>query len=135
MMTADLVFENYKHSDITDKIINAFFKAYNKLGFGFLEKVYERAMIIELKKHNLTVETQKPIRIIYDDQVIGDYYADIVVNGLVIIELKAVECIMPEHEVQLVNYLKATEIEVGILLNFGKEPQFRRKVFTNKNSN
>jgi len=122
--------ENYKYSEITEKILKAFFIVYNKLGFGFLEKVYERAMVIELRKQNLTAETQKPIKVFYDDDIIGDYYADIIVNEVVIIELKAVEFIIPEHEVQLVNYLKATEIEVGLLLNFGNKPQYKRRVFT-----
>jgi GxxExxY protein len=123
-------FDNYKHSDITEKILKAYFIVYNKLGFGFLERVYEKAMIIELRKQGLSAETQSPVKVFYDEEVIGDYYADIIVNGVVIIELKAVECIIPVHEVQLVNYLKATDIEVGILLNFGKEPEFKRKVFT-----
>ncbi len=87
-------------------------------------------MVIELRKQNLTAETQKPIKVFYDDDIIGDYYADIIVNEVVIIELKAVEFIIPEHEVQLVNYLKATEIEVGLLLNFGNKPQYKRRVFT-----
>ncbi len=123
--------ENYKHSDITKKIINAYYAVYNQLGYGFLEKVYERAMMIELPKHGLTCERQKNIKVYYNEIEIGDYYADIIVEDCVIIELKAVGSIAPEHEVQLVNYLKATEIEVGLLLNFGPAPQFKRRVFTN----
>lgn len=100
--------ENYKHIETTRLILKAFFNVYNKLGFGFLEKVYENAMIIELRKFGLFVEKQKGIKVYYDEIQIGDYFADLVVENKVIIELKAVENICPEHEVQLVNYLKAT---------------------------
>lgn len=122
--------ENYKHSAITKRIINAYYQVYNQLGYGFLEKVYERAMMLELPKHGLKCENQKNIKVFYEGVEIGDYYADIVVEDCVIVELKAVETIAPEHEVQLVNYLKATGIEVGLLLNFGPEPQFKRRVFS-----
>ncbi len=117
---------NYLHSDITNLILKAFFTVYNKLGYGFLEKVYERAMMIELKKVELISERQTPVKVYYDNHEIGDYFADIIVNNKVIVELKAVENICPAHEVQLVNYLKATEIEVGLLLNFGKTPQYKK---------
>ena len=122
--------ENYEYSNITKRIINAYYQVYNQLGYGFLEKVYERAMMLELPKDGLRCENQKNIKVYYEGIEIGDYYADIVVENCVIIELKAVETIAPEHEVQLVNYLKATEIEVGLLLNFGPEPQFKRRVFS-----
>lgn len=123
--------ENYKHSEITKLIINAYCNVYNQLGCGFLERVYERAMMIELTKLRLKCEQQKNIKVFYEGIEIGDYYADIVVEDCVIVELKAVETIAPEHEVQLVNYLKATEIEVGLLLNFGSKAQFKRRVFSN----
>jgi GxxExxY protein len=116
---------------LTDKVINCFFKVYNTLGYGFLEKVYERALLIELKKIGLKVESQKPIKVHYDKQVIGDYYADIMVNDIVILELKAAETLCEQHELQLINYLKATDIEVGLLLNFGKKPEVKRKIFSN----
>ena len=116
---------------LTDKVINCFFKVYNTLGYGFLEKVYEKALLIELSKNGLKVERQKPIKVHYDKQVIGDYYADIMVNDIVILELKAVEVLCEQHELQLINYLKATDIEYGLLLNFGKRPEVRRKIFTN----
>lgn len=122
--------ENYKYSDITDLIIKAYYKVYNKLGYGFLEKVYENAMIMELLNYNLACERQKPISVYYNGMIIGEYFADIVVNNVVIIELKAAESLCPEHECQLVNYLKATNIEVGLLLNFGKKPEIKRKVLT-----
>lgn len=126
---------NFLFSDITNLIIKAFYKVYNNLGFGFLEKVYERAMIIELKKLGLNAKSQVPIDVIYDDQIIGSYFADILVNDQIIIELKVAENIIAEHECQLVNYLKATNIEVGLLLNFGKEPQLKRRVLTKEYKN
>ena len=121
---------NYKHSDITEKIIRAYYNVYNKLGFGFLEKVYENSMMIELNKFGLNCVKQFPIKVIYDGVQVGEYFADILVENSVIIELKAGENLHPDHEAQLVNYLKATEIEVGILLNFGTKPEFKRKVFS-----
>ena len=124
--------DNFKYSDITNKIIKAYYNVYNKLGFGFLEKVYENAMMIELKKSGLKCENQVQIKVYYDEETIGNYYADIVVEKVVIIELKATESICEEHKIQLVNYLKATDVEVGLLLNFGKKAEFRRKVLTTK---
>jgi len=122
---------NYLHSDITGLILRAFFNVYNVLGYGFLEKVYENAMCIELSKLGLQYEKQKSIDVFYESQKVGAYFADIIVNQNVIVELKATENIAYEHECQLINYLKATKIEVGLLLNFGKKPQHKRKVFTN----
>ena len=119
------------HKDITDKTIKAFYKVYNELGFGFLEKVYQNALFLELISMDLYCEKQKQIKVHYNGQIIGEYFADLIVNNLVIIELKAAETLVKEHELQLINYLKATEIEVGLLLNFGKYPQFKRKIFTN----
>ncbi|MCX7876564.1 MAG: GxxExxY protein [Melioribacteraceae bacterium] len=124
--------DNYLHSEITDKIIKAFYNVYNKLGYGFLEKVYERAMLIEMSKFGLNCQSQFPIRVFYESKEVGEYYADILVDDKIIIELKAAETLMQEHECQLVNYLKATNIEVGLLLNFRKVPQVKRKVFTNE---
>lgn len=124
--------DNFKHSDITELIIKAFYKVYNTLGYGFLEKVYENSMLIELVAMGLSVYKQEPIKVYYEDKQVGEYYADIIVEGCVIVELKAAEGLCEEHEFQLINYLKATEIEVGLLLNFGKKPEFKRKVFSNK---
>jgi len=126
---------NYIHTDITSKILKAYFNVFNQLGYGFLEKVYENAMLIELKSFGLNCEKQKPIKVYYNEQLVGDYYADIVVENKVIIELKAVQNIIKEHEVQLVNYLKATGIEVGLLLNFGPKPQYKRRVLTEEYKN
>ena len=119
------------HSEITEKIIKAFFIVNSKLGFGFLEKVYENAMVIELGKMGCKTVQQKKIKVFYDNEEIGDYYADLLVDDLVIVELKASESLCEKHEAQLINYLKATQIEVGLLLNFGKKAEFKRKVFTN----
>lgn len=123
---------NYIHSEVTEKIIKCFYKVYNELGFGFLEKVYQNALYFELKKSGLFCETQKQIKVFYQETEVGIYYADIIVNNSVIIELKAAEAIIEEHEFQLINYLKATEIEIGLLLNFGKKPEIKRKIFSNK---
>lgn len=120
------------HEELTKKIIGSFYKVYNSLGYGFLEKVYERSLLIELLEHGLACEAQKPIDVFYRDRKVGEYFADIIVEDIVIIELKAGEGLIKEHEAQLLNYLKATEIEVGMLLNFGKEPQFRRMIFQNE---
>jgi len=119
------------HGQITEVILKAFYKVYNTLGYGFLEKVYENAMRIELTKMGIKTEQQKNIKVYYESEQVGDYYADLIVSDLVIVELKAAENICEEHEAQLLNYLKATDIEVGLLLNFGKEPKFSRKYFTN----
>lgn len=126
---------NYLYSEITSKIIKAFYNVYNSLGFGFLEKVYENAMMLELKKMGLECEKQVPITVFYDGEKVGDYFADIVVEECVIIELKAAEGLREEHEAQLVNYLRATEIEVGLLLNFGKKPEHKRRVLTEEYKN
>ena len=124
--------ENYKHSELTAQVLKAFYAVYNKLGFGFLERVYEKALLIELRKLGLMVSNQVPVRVYYDGIEIGIYYPDMIVENVVIIELKAGDGLIEEHEAQLTNYLKATEIEVGLLLNFGKEPSFKRKVFSNQ---
>ena len=123
--------ENFEHSELTEAIIRVFYKVYNALGYGFLEKVYENAMFHELRKMGLEVKRQHPIVVFYDGVEVGSYYADLIVEGLVILELKAAESICEEHEYQLVNYLKATDVEVGLLLNFGKKPQVKRKVNSN----
>ena len=124
--------KNYKHTEITGLILKAFFKVYNTLGYGFLEKVYENAMLIELRKLGLKCSNQLPIEVFYENHVVGNYTADILVEELVIVELKAIETLAPIHETILVNYLKGTELEVGLLLNFGPKPQYRRRVLTNE---
>ncbi len=124
--------ENFKHNEITSLIIKAFYVVYNILGYGFLEKVYQNAMLLELRKSGLDAVSQIPLKVYYGGTEVGNYFADIIVNKCVIIELKAGEGFVEEHEAQLINYLRATDIEVGLLINFGVKPQFKRKVFSNK---
>ncbi len=119
------------YAEITDKIISSFYKVYNTLGYGFLEKVYENAMAIELKGAGLKVLQQQNIRVYYEAHVVGDYFADISVNDQIIMEIKAAEGLRDENKAQLINYLKATDKEVGLLLNFGKSAEFKRVIFTN----
>ena len=128
-MNAD--YHDYKYTELTEKIINIFYRVYNKLGYGFLEKVYENAIVIECKKESIPVTAQSSIKVYYDNEVIGEYYADLLVDNKVIVEIKAAKRLTEEHEAQLLNYLKATNIEVGLLLNFGPEPKIKRKAFDN----
>ncbi|HSN77817.1 MAG TPA: GxxExxY protein [Anaerolineae bacterium] len=121
-----------KHADLTDKIIACFFVVYNELGYGFLESVYLRAMVIELEKMGLRVQVEYPIRVYYAGQIVGEFFADLLVEGLVIVELKAVSTVSIQHHAQLLNYLNATRHEVGLLLNFGLKPEIKRKVFDNE---
>ena len=122
-----------KHEEVTSGVISAFYKVYNTLGYGFLEKVYENSLCLELKELGYKVETQKEITVLYHGQSVGKYYADLLINGNIILELKAVECLRSEHRFQLINYLKATGIEVGLLLNFGKSAEVRRVVYSHEN--
>ncbi len=124
--------QNTKHTELTEKIIKIFYKVYNKLGYGFLEKIYEKAMVIEFERENIPAISQSPINVIYDNEIIGEYFADILVDNKVIVEIKATKNLILEHEAQLLNYLKATDIEVGLLLNFGPKPQIKRKAFDNQ---
>ena len=121
-----------KHAEITDKILHVFFKkVYQGLGYGFLEKVYENALANELRRMGLKVEQQTKIQVFYNGEVVGEYFADLLVEDAVIVELKAVRNLLIEHEAQLLNYLRATPFEVGLLLNFGPKAEFRRKSFDN----
>ena len=119
------------HKTITDAVLKIYFDVYNQLGSGFLEKVYQNAMYFELKNKGFKVEAQKQIKVYFREQLIGEYYADLIVEDKVIVELKATELLMNVHVAQTLNYLKATEIEVGLLLNFGEEPEFKRMIYTN----
>ena len=121
----------YKHSDLTEQIIGAFYAVYSVLGYGFLENVYVKALMIELKQRGMKADDQFPINVYYLGQQIGEYYADLIVNDLVILEIKAVKNLVDEHEAQLLNYLKATPYEVGLLLNFGPKPETKRRSFDN----
>ena len=121
------------HGTITSEIINAYYEVYNELGFGFLENVYQNALFYELQDRGFNVVPQKQMNVHFKERVVGSYFSDILVNDVVILELKAASTLIKDHELQLMNYLKATDIEVGLLLNFGKKPQFIRKVFSNEN--
>ena len=123
--------QEIKHKTYTEKIIKIFYKVYNKLGYGFLEKVYENAMMIEFEREGIPVASQFAIKVFYEDKIIGEYFTDILVDNKVIIEIKAARNLASENEAQLLNYLKATDIEVGLLLNFGPKPEIKRKVFDN----
>ena len=105
--------------ELTHKIIGCAYTVFNKLGFGFLESVYQNAMVIELGKSNLNVEAEKPLQVYYGDKIVGDFYVDLYINEAVVVELKSVQRLNKEHEVQLVNYLNALEKEIGLLINFG----------------
>ncbi|MCC6281344.1 MAG: GxxExxY protein [Saprospiraceae bacterium] len=120
------------HKHLTDRIIAAFYDVYNELGYGFLEKVYQNSLYIELKSRGFIVEAQKQMKVYFKGKKVGEYYADLIVNDLVILELKATETIVEDFEFQLLNYLRASPVEVGLLLNFGKQPQIRRKIFENQ---
>jgi len=117
--------------ELTNEILHAFYQIHFKLGFGFLEKVYKNALYLELTTMGLKCETEKPINVYYNQKVVGVFYADIVVEEKVILELKAVESICKEHEYQLINYLKASNLEIGLLLNFGKKAELKRVIYTN----
>lgn len=122
---------NLLHNKITDAVLRTYYDVYNELGHGFLEKVYQNAIYFELKSLGYNVEAQKQIKVYFRNQLVGEYYADILIEDKVIIELKACELLMNVHIAQLMNYLKATEVEVGLLLNFGEKPEFKRIIYTN----
>ena len=117
-----------KHAELTERIIGAAYRVHNVLGFGFLEKVYENALALELSDDGLAVARQQLVPVRYKGRPVGDYVADLVVADKVIVEVKAVGALDRVHEVQLVNYLKATGIEVGLLINFGRKVEVKRKV-------
>ena len=118
--------------ELTGRVIKVFYKIYNTLGYGFIESIYHNSMIIELVKEGLSIETEKPISVYYGPNVVGTFSADLVVEEKIILELKAKESLHSAHEAQLTNYLRATDVELGFLLNFGKEPEFKRKYFSNE---
>lgn len=123
------------HYELTDAIIKTFYEVYNELGHGFLERVYQNSMFLELKNKGFIVEAQKKIKVYYKGVEVGEYYADLVVNDLIILELKAADSIVTAFENQILNYLKGTDCEVGLLLNFGTKPEFRRKIYENNRKN
>ena len=116
------------HWEITRQIIGGFYHVYNTLGYGFLEKVYQNALAITLRKMGLKVEESVPITVYFEGEPVGEYFADLLVEGIIILELKTADALCDAHEAQLMNYLKATRIQIGLLLNFGPKPEFRRRV-------
>jgi GxxExxY protein len=128
-MNAD--FQDFKHVELTEQIIGAFYEVYNSLGYGFLERAYENALVFELRKLGLHVVAQAPITVSYKGVLVGEYVADILVDDKVIVDIKAAKSLMSEHDAQLLNYLKATKIEVGLLVNFGPKAEVRHKAFNN----
>ena len=127
--------DSFKYKETTNIILRSFYETYNELGGGFLESVYENALYIVLTGYGLCVERQQDISVFFRGKVIGNFKADLIVNKKIILELKAVRILAPAHEAQLINYLKATNIEVGLLLNFGRKPEFKRFVYDNKRQN
>ena len=118
-----------EYKEITDKIIGSCYQVYNVLGYGFLESVYEKALLIELNKAGLSAVSQQEVLVHYDGQVVGEFKADVLVENVIIVELKSVRSLSKTHEVQLVNYLSATQKDIGLLINFGeKGVQVKRKV-------
>jgi GxxExxY protein len=124
--------ENYKHQELTQVIIQVFYEVYNELGHGFLESVYQEAMLIALRQKGMTVEAQRPMPVWFRGGKIGDFRPDLIVGDAVVVELKAARTLEPVHEAQLLNYLRASELEVGLLLNFGPAPKIKRMVFANE---
>jgi len=121
-----------KHSELTGQILGAFFQVHKELGYGFSEKVYENALTIILNEIGLKVDQQVHLHVYYHGRIVGEYIADMIVNDIVMLELKAAEKIIDDHAAQLLNYLKATDIEVGLVLNFGSTAEFRRKIYDNE---
>ena len=126
-----MIKEDIVSKELVDIILANFYEVYNDLGYGFLERVYQNALYFALIDEGLKCETEKNIKVYHNGRIVGDYKADLLVEDCVLLELKACETINPAHEAQLINYLRATNIEVGYVLNFGKKPQFVRKIFTN----
>ncbi len=118
-----------EYKELTEKILGCAYRVYNEMGFGFLESVYEKCMLIELSKAGLNAESQKPITVYYEDEIVGEFVADIIVNDTIILELKSLRQVIKAHEVQLVNYLVATGKPAGLILNFGESKvDVKRKV-------
>src|SRR3954469_17110157 len=119
------------HEGLTEKIIGTFYDVYNELGHGFLESVYEEALLLALTDAGLKVSQQQPIPAFFRNRIVGNFFVDLVIDGIVVLELKAARLLDKAHEAQLLHYLRATDIEVGLLLNFGDRPQFKRLFYEN----
>ena len=122
---------SYKHSELTDAIIGVFYAVYNELGFGFLESVYRKALCMALIEKGLRVESEVATSVFFRGEKVGDFRADLIVNQIVLLELKTAEKIVRAHEAQVLNYLRSTTLELGLILNFGPQPQIRRLVLDN----
>jgi GxxExxY protein len=118
-----------KHKELSETIIAAAYNVHNELGYGFLEKVYRNAIVIELEEAEIKCVVEVPLKVSYHNKTVGDYFADIIVDDKIIVEVKAVSKLEPVHEVQLVNYLKATGVNVGLLINFGQSVEIKRRIF------
>lgn len=123
-----------QYEELTGRILKSFYVVYNKLGYGFLEQVYENALVIELRKNGISCMPQQHVKVYYNEIQVGFYIADIIVEDCLIIEIKAAENLCEQHEFQLINYLRATDLEIGLLFNFGKSPQFKRKIVSKKSA-
>lgn len=121
-----------KHEHLTEKIIGVFYDVYNELGYGFLESVYEESLVIALRQAGLEVKSQVPVPVWFRQHKVGEFRADVLVENTIMLELKSTRLLEPSHEAQLLHYLKGTEVEIGLLLNFGVRPQFRRLLFDNE---
>jgi len=124
-----LTLETLRHSELSKKIIAAAFAVHKELGYGFVEKVYKNALAIELQEMGVKCAVEVPLKVLYHGKLVGDYYADMIVDDKIIVEVKAVSDLEPMHEVQLVNYLKATGLHVGLLINFGQSVKVKRRIF------
>jgi GxxExxY protein len=124
--------KEFKHGELTQRIIGVFYEVYNELGPGFADSVYEKSMLIALRDAGLIVQYKHRIAVFFRNQNVGDFETDLIVEGLVILELKSGRAIEPAHDAQLLNYLRATEMEVGLLLNFGPKPEFKRLAYDNE---
>jgi GxxExxY protein len=122
---------NYKHSELTDTVIGVFYEVYNELGFGFLESVYRNSLRLALMEKGLSVEEEVAVSVFFRGHNVGDFRADLVVNGTILLELKTAEQIVAAHESQVLNYLRSTALELGLILNFGPKPQVRRLLLDN----
>lgn len=123
--------DHLKHAALTEKVIKIFYQVYNELGFGFLESVYENVLAIALAEAGIEVVPQVPISVYFRGRQVGEYRCDLLVEGKIILEIKAVKAITPEHQAQALHYLRATEVEVALILNFGEKPDFKRLIFDN----
>ena len=122
--------EEYLHQELTEKVIGCSYKVHNELGSGFLEKVYQNALAIESKEMGIHFVQECPLNVLYRGSIVGEYFPDFIINERVIVELKAIEMLSKPHEVQLVNYLKATGLKIGLLINFGKSVTVKRRILS-----